>query len=263
METYRKKIIYVDDINFNLQSLKSRLNRQYQIYPAQSAQVLFELLEHVDADLILLDINMPGQDGPETIKMLKSDLRFCDIPVIFLTANNDKSTLTKAMGLGAADLLTKPFDDAELVARVENQLAPGIREDLMPVILAVDDHPSILASVNELLHDHYKVYTLPKPEAMEMILKKITPDLFLLDCKMPVLSGFDLIPLIRAHPGHEKTPIIFLTSEGDQDTLYAAIHTGISDFIVKPIDVAVLRKKLAAHTEDYMIRRQMRKLPDD
>ncbi len=261
VEANRKKIVYVDDLNFSLLSVKSRLGRHYEIYPAQSAEALFEILNHVSADLILLDINMPGKDGIETIKLLKGNPDFCGIPVIFLTANSDKATLSRAMGLGAADLVTKPFVDAELIERIEDQFAPIKREDAMPVILAVDDHPSILKSINELLHDQYKVYTLPKPEALEMILKKITPDLFLLDCKMPVLSGFDLIPLIRAYPGHDKTPIVFLTSEGDQDTLYAAIQNGISDFIVKPIDDAVLREKIAAQTADYRIRRQMRQLP--
>ncbi len=130
----------------------------------------------------------------------------------------------------------------------------------MPIILAVDDNPSILKTLNELLHRQYKVYTLPKPEMLEVLLNNVVPDLFLLDCKMPVLSGFDLVPKIRAFPGHEKTPIVFLTSEGTIDTVNAAVHFGASDFIVKPVDETVLREKLALHTSDYMMRRHLRTL---
>lgn len=261
-EKPRRKIIYVDDVNYSLISLKARLSHLYEIYPAQSAETLFDILEHVKADLVLLDINMPGQDGFEIIKAMKNDSRFASLPVIFLTGKKDKATLIKAMGLGAADLVTKPFSDGELIARIEHQIGIEQQESFMPVILAVDDSPSILKEINELLHGQYRVYTLPKPEAMTMLLDKIKPDLFLLDCQMPVLNGFDLMPQIRANPEHEKTPVIFLTSDGTQDTIYAAVMSGANDFIVKPIDETVLREKLAAHLTDYMIRRQMRKLSD-
>lgn len=260
MEKIRKKIIYVDDINFSLLTVRARLRQHYEIYPAQSAEKLFEILENIRPDLILLDINMPEPNGFEIIKTLKSTMRFSHIPVIFLTGGNDKKTAVKAMGLGAADYVTKPFSDAELISRIENQLDPAKSEEFMPVILAVDDNPSILKTLNEILHREYKVYTLPKPEALEMLLEKIEPDLFLLDCKMPVLSGFDLVLKIRAMPVHRETPIVFLTSDGTIDTVTAALNFGASDFIVKPIDGFVLMEKLAKHIADYMIRRYIRTL---
>jgi PleD family two-component response regulator len=259
LDNQRKKIVYMDDVNFHLVSVKARLGRHYEVFPAQSAETFFEILENITPDLILLDINMPEYGGLEMFQTLKDIPRFADLPVIFLTGSNDDKTLAKAIGLGATDLVVKPFSDAELIAHIENQLSQEKQEEYMPVILAVDDNPSILKSINGLLHSQYKVYTLPNPEAMKTILEKITPDLFLLDCNMPVMSGFDLIPLIRAFPGHERTPIVFLTSEGDQDTLYAAVSFGASDFIVKPIDETVLRDKLAVQTKGYMIRRLMRK----
>lgn len=256
----RRRIIYVDDVNFSLLSVKARLQRHYEIFPAQSAEALFELLENITPDLILLDINMPGTDGFEVLQTLNETPRFAEIPVIFLTGRNDKKTLIRAMSLGATDLVTKPFSDEELVRRIKNQLDPEKPEEYIPVILAVDDNPSILKAVHELLHRQYKIYTLPKPEALKILLAKIKPDLFLLDCNMPVLSGFDLVTQIRTFSEHEKTPIVFLTSEGTLDTLNAAVNFGASDFIVKPIDETILRKKMALHMADYMMRRHMRAL---
>ena len=112
-------------------------------------------------------------------------------------------------------------------------------------VLAVDDAPDILKSVFHELRDLYTVFTLPKPEMLESFLMKTTPDLFLLDYNMPVLSGFDLIPIIRGFKKHEHTPIIFLTSEGTIDNLSSAIALGASDFIVKPFNPDVLREKIA------------------
>jgi putative two-component system response regulator len=116
-----------------------------------------------------------------------------------------------------------------------------------PVIVAVDDAPDVLKAVHSMLRDTYKVYTIPKPEKLQDVLNKTTPQLFLLDYQMPIISGFDLISLIREHPNHKDTPIIFLTSEGTVDNLTAAVHYGVCDFIVKPVDNDILREKVAKH----------------
>jgi DNA-binding response OmpR family regulator len=164
------------------------------------------------------------------------------------------------MNLGAVDYIKKPFIDSDLIDCIEYQLDPYKHEKYKPVVLAVDDNPSILKAVNYLLNDQYKVYTLAEPEKLKTLLGIITPDLFLLDCKMPVLNGFDLVPIIRSFYDHEETPIVYLTSEGTIDNISVAIHLGACDFIVKPIDETVLREKIALHLKDFIIRRRIRSL---
>ena len=258
MSEKKKKIILVDDINFHLISIKERLKNHYEIYPAQSADILFEILTNIMPDLILLDINMPDVDGFEVIEKLKADSRYADIPVIFLTAKNDKKSALRGTALGAVDFVTKPFSDSKLIEAIENQLDPVRRAAIKPIILAVDDSPSILQAVNNALQSQYTVYTLPQPTLVKEILRKVTPDLFLLDYQMPELTGFDLIPIIRKFPLHEDTPIIFLTSEGTVDNLSVAMHLGACDFIVKPLDPAVLRERIAVHLSDFMMQRRIR-----
>ena len=114
-----------------------------------------------------------------------------------------------------------------------------------PCVLAVDDAPDVLKAVFYELRDHYMVFTLPKPEMLRDFLMKTTPDLFLLDYNMPVLNGFDLIPIIRSFDKHKHTPIVFLTSEGTIDNVSVAVALGASDFIVKPFDPDILREKIA------------------
>jgi len=116
-----------------------------------------------------------------------------------------------------------------------------------PVILAVDDSPVILKSVSSLLSDDYKVYLLAKSVMLEKTLSQITPDLFLLDYNMPIINGFELIPIIRKFSEHKDTPIIFLTSEGTIDNISGAVMLGACDFIVKPVQPKILRERIARH----------------
>ena len=118
-------------------------------------------------------------------------------------------------------------------------------EKRIPAVLAVDDSPVVLRSVSSVLNGIYKVYTLPKPAMLEEALKRITPELFLLDYKMPDINGFELIPVIRSYAEHKDTPIVFLTSEGTVDTVKSALALGACDFIVKPFVPDELRSKIA------------------
>ena len=80
------------------------------------------LLRKAEFDLILLDIMMPGMDGFEVCKIIKSDPLNQKTPVIFLTAKVDTASIVKAFDLGAVDYLTKPFNQKELIARVKTQI---------------------------------------------------------------------------------------------------------------------------------------------
>jgi len=255
----RRKIIIVDDVNYVLTTIKDRLKSVYEIYPAQNSEILFELLEGVYPELIILDIQMPYCSGFDIIEQLKADPRYESIPVIFLSGNKtDRKSIYKGMSLGAIDFITKPISNEKLIECIESHLDPKKRDANKPIILAVDDNPSILQTVNHLLGDEYKIYTLPHPQAINEVLSKVVPDLFLLDCHMPIVHGFELVPMIRSFPDHEDTPIVFLTSEGTIDNVSVATTIGASGFIVKPINEKILREKVASVLTDYISRRRMR-----
>jgi len=114
-------------------------------------------------------------------------------------------------------------------------------------ILAIDDAPIILQTISSALNSEYKVYGMTDPMLLEKFLDQITPELFLLDYKMPKRSGFEVVPIIRHYEKHKDTPIIFLTSLGTADHVSAAFALGACDFIVKPFQEAILREKIAKH----------------
>jgi len=114
-------------------------------------------------------------------------------------------------------------------------------------ILAVDDAPTVLETISAVLSGEYKVYGMTDPTMLEKFLQQITPELFLLDYKMPERSGFDLVPIIRSFAEHKDTPIIFLTSLGTMEHVSAAFALGACDFIVKPFQKNILCEKVAKH----------------
>jgi diguanylate cyclase (GGDEF)-like protein len=119
----RYKILIVDDVPKNIQVAASILqNEQYQMAFAQDGPTAIAQAETIRFDLILLDIMMPEMDGFEVCRQIKNNPTSRDIPVIFLTAKNDTDSVVKGFELGAMDYLTKPFNAAELQARVKTHL---------------------------------------------------------------------------------------------------------------------------------------------
>ena len=114
-------------------------------------------------------------------------------------------------------------------------------------VLAVDDSPVMLSTINSVLGGEYKVYSMPKPSMVESFLRQITPDLILLDYEMPEINGFELVPIIRNFEELKETPIIFITSMGTIEHISAATVLGARDFIVKPFQADNLLKKVAKH----------------
>ena len=116
-------ILVVDDTPPNVQLLLTMLTRKG--YKARGVNDGVTALLETDnelPDLVLLDINMPNMDGFELCQQLKASDRTRDIPVIFISARDEVLDKIQAFALGGADYITKPFQIAEVLARVENQL---------------------------------------------------------------------------------------------------------------------------------------------
>ena len=262
MNILKKRIILVDDVHFHLLNTKNKLKKLYEVYPAQSAEILFEILGNIIPDLILLDINIPKVDGFAIIRKLNENLIYKEIPVIIFSSHKTEENIRKAMSLGAVDFITKPYEDIALIECIEKHLNPDEQAKNRPIVLVVDDSPSILREVNNALRSQYIVYGLTTPKTTTDLLKTITPDLFFLDYMMPEMSGFELIQIIRKIPGHEETPIIFLTAEGTIENLSIAMSLGACDFVVKPVVSDILKEKVAQHIVNYRTLRQLRALPN-
>jgi DNA-binding response OmpR family regulator len=116
-------ILLVDDNPQNLQVLGKLLQEErFEIEFAVNGEATLEWLKIKRFDLILLDLNMPGMNGFEVCKIIRSDNEMCEIPIIFLSAESERESILKGFEVGAQDYVTKPFDSRELLARVKTQL---------------------------------------------------------------------------------------------------------------------------------------------
>lgn len=116
-------ILLVDDNPQNLQVLANLLQEEkYEIEFAVNGEAALDWLTNRQFDLVLLDINMPGMNGFEVCKRIRSDKEIRDIPIIFLSAESERDSILKGFEVGAQDFVIKPFDSRELLARVKTHL---------------------------------------------------------------------------------------------------------------------------------------------
>ncbi len=125
-ETFKPENFYilaVDDISTNLKLLRVILEPVgYNLSFAKGGNEALERVKTVKPDLILLDLMMPDMNGLEVCKQLKTDPKYADIPIIFLTASSEQKHIINAFESGAVDYINKPFKTAELFARIQNHL---------------------------------------------------------------------------------------------------------------------------------------------
>ena len=118
-----KDILIIDDTADNLRILSSILAKVgYKVRKALNWQMAFTACQAQLPDLILLDIMMPEIDGYEICQRFKGNQKTVDIPIIFISALDDVFDKVKAFKVGGVDYITKPFEFAEVIARVQNQL---------------------------------------------------------------------------------------------------------------------------------------------
>jgi DNA-binding response OmpR family regulator len=121
--TTRFKLLIVDDLPENIKVLGNSLQRdEYLISFATCGEQAIEMATRNEIDLILLDIMMPGMDGYEVCRRLKAEDRTRQIPIIFITARTEQKDIVRGFEVGAVDYVTKPFNTAELFARVQTHL---------------------------------------------------------------------------------------------------------------------------------------------
>ncbi len=118
------KILVVDDIEVNVSILKTILEEQgYEVLCAQSVQEALDIMDHTMPQLILSDYAMPGMNGLEFCKMLKSNPLTRDIPFLFITVADSSEDKEMAFEAGVVDFIRKPFEPIEVIMRVNNQLS--------------------------------------------------------------------------------------------------------------------------------------------
>lgn len=118
----KKKIVAVDDSGIVLKMLTKLLGEKYDLHAFSGGNRALQFLKNRTPDLIILDIDMPEINGYEVLKIIKEKEHLKDVPVIFLTSNNDKNHVVRAVAGGAKDYVVKPIDEEILMDKVHAAL---------------------------------------------------------------------------------------------------------------------------------------------
>jgi sigma-B regulation protein RsbU (phosphoserine phosphatase) len=148
-------VLAVDDNLLNLKLIEKALSKEgYQIHAADNGPDARAVALEKQPDLILLDIEMPGENGFDVIKQLKDNAATNAIPVLFLTGVSDVDAKLKGFDLGAVDYITKPFHPQEVLARVRIHLKLSIATNSL-----IQDQAGKLRQVTEA-----QAAMLPQPD---------------------------------------------------------------------------------------------------
>src|SRR6202158_940565 len=185
------RILVVDDVPTNLKLLEVRLSAEYfEVILASNGAQALEICERGQCDIVLLDVMMPGMDGFEVARRIKSNTAAPHIPVVMVTALDQPAARGKGLDAGADDFLTKPVDDIALVARVRSLVRLKMATDEMRMrgatsrqigvsdpatgaingegmngrILVVEDHAVTAERITAALSPHHKVAIAADPQ---------------------------------------------------------------------------------------------------
>jgi len=211
----QKRIMLVDDNMANLNMGKNILQDYYEVYPLPSAERLFVFLEHKLPDLILMDVKMPNMSGFDAVRILKNDIRFSDIPVIFLTSEDGEEDELEGLSIGAADYVKKPFSAPILIKRIENQLLmrqqkaelKNFNDNLLKMVRektaqVSEFQNSIISTVADIIdfRDSFTGGHINRTQQqMKILVDQLITDGYYLDETLQLDSGEYMLPATQLH----------------------------------------------------------------
>jgi len=122
----RKGILIIDDEKSNIITLSYYLREEFNVFVTRNSREALEMAETHKPNVILLDVLMPEMDGYEVITALKKSDKAKDIPVIFISGLVEQESIDKAMALGAAGYITKPFISEDVKMKIYNAMTYGV-----------------------------------------------------------------------------------------------------------------------------------------
>ena len=257
------RVLVVDDILANVKLLEARLQAEYfEVLTANSGQQALDVLARERVDVILLDVMMPGMDGFETCRHIKSNHATHHIPVVMVTALDQPSDKVLGLESGADDFLTKPVDDIALVTRVKNLARLKMLNDEMIMrastgkqmgipddgsfaralsarsgrVLLVDDHPRSAARLLEVLSKGNDAFAERDAHTALLKLAESNFDLLVVSLSLQGSDGLRLCSQVRSLERTRHLPVIILVEPGDEARLLRGLDMGINDYLMRPID---------------------------
>src|SRR5262249_1673514 len=256
------RVLVVDDILSNVKLLEAKLAAEYfEVITAANGQQARARLESDKPDIVLLDVMMPGMDGFEVCRRIKTNARTAHIPIVMVTALDQPTDRVSGLDAGADDFLTKPVDDAALFARVRSLVRLKMMTDELRMrestgqgmglidpaetfsenaqsgrILVIEDRAESVAWFSSALSPNHQVASVDTFEEAVVRVKGGDFDWIIVPLGMRGFDGLRLCSQLRSLPEGRHVPILVVVSDGDRRKLTQALEMGVNDYLTRPVD---------------------------
>lgn len=257
------RILVVDDIAANVKLLEDRLSAEYfEVVTAADGPTALEFCARSRCDLVLLDVMMPGMDGFEVCRRLKSDPMTHHIPVVIITALDHPSDRVRGLEAGADDFLTKPVSDVALFARVrslarlkmlsdelrlraQTTREIGMSDVLMDAVndtgeqgrvLLVDDRESSSTRIRETLSATQSVDLEIEPQEALFRAAEGDYDVVLVSLSLRSFDALRLCAQVRTLERTRMTPVVLVADPDQNARVLRGLEVGVNDYLMRPLE---------------------------
>jgi two-component system cell cycle response regulator len=273
------RILVVDDIISNVKLLEAKLSAEYfDVVTALNGPDALAMCERGEADIVLLDVMMPGMDGFEVCRRLKNGAATAHIPVVMVTALDQPSDRLKGLDAGADDFLTKPLDDTALFARVRSLArlksvtdelrnralasrrlgiadplaAAAMETGLNGSILLIEDRTTVIERLTTALSAFHAVEVEPDPQQALLRAAEGRFDAVLISLDLKDHDGLRLCSQLRSLERTRNASVLLLGEAEDRARILRGLEIGAHDFLMRPID----RNELLARVRTQVRRKR-------
>jgi len=273
------RILVVDDILANVKLLEAKLTAEYfDVLTAMSGTEALEIVQRSLPDIVLLDVMMPGMDGFETCRRIKSNPATQHIPVVMITALDQPSDRVQGLEAGAEDFLTKPVNDVALLARVKSLVRLKMvtdelrmraatsermglveQEDLVEEalkapgrILLVEDQQSSAERIVETLKGSHTIEVICDPQDALVKIPEMDCELLIVSLSLNNFDGLRLCSHLRSIERTRDLSILVLVEADDNTKLLRGLDIGVNDYLMRPVD----RNELLVRVRSQLKRRR-------
>jgi CheY-like chemotaxis protein len=273
-----RKLLVVDDNATNRKIVRLQVSSWgIQVDEAESAATALTALQTAVSqeqpyDLAILDMQMPEMDGEMLAQQIKANPSLLEIRLIMMTSLNQRKT-QRSLGLGFSAYLVKPikqsrlFDclmevmtqdgsethlshqasSSSLTKNLDSSSSPrSFEQPKLKILLAEDSLINQKVALNQLKNLGYEADVAANGQEVLELTEKISYDLILMDCQMPILDGYDTTQKIRSLEGETRhTVIIALTANAMKEDRERCLAAGMDDYLSKPVSKQALSCKLA------------------
>ncbi len=279
------RVLIVDDILANVRLLEAKLSAEYfDVVTAMNGLDALDAVQRTKPDLVLLDVMMPGIDGIEVCRRIKSNPATQHIPVVMVTALDQPEDRIKGLEAGADDFLTKPVNDISLFCRIKSLVRLKMLTDELRIRAVSGDSFGVINRTGDLLSDrpgrvllvasvaasaerlaatmadkHNVHVVADNLQAIAAASEAVDPfELVIVSFEQTAFDGLRLCSQLRSLEATRQTPILTIVNPDEQQLLLRALDMGVNDYLMRPVDRQELLARVNTQIKRWRYAEQLR-----